>query len=498
MRRELISCAVALLLFAISTPAQTGEPASTSFKLKELKVSGFDWIPVVLEWVVTDSHVSIVFARDEIEDTSVTLRSFALSPKGKVSSPNQLLQLTGGYIYDVAAFWIDTPAPREGYGLLFLSCKQWTNRKHIFFNVGRFDSDGRLRGDFTTIYEVDDPQEAGQYLTLPQIKVGWNGDKFGAVLSYRLSTYSSNLSGDLEDSAYFAQFNAEGVLLDPGIQVIKLPKAGGMIKFQPYGPAWNGQSWVVPTVVSQLVVKTDGTPHYTEEAYSQLMALVATPKSSDPADGTVKMKLRRIARDNTPACVPYEGLLFLPRAVAPAKRGGPYGTAVGETLILLYTKAIPIPWQQWNTLRIRKNFSYFIQPVNGKGKKAGAAKPFDATAWQRKYAPDPNEWNMGEHYDYFSCAITGEDGQPRVAQARSAYFYTAEIGRDEYQMETQIDVYAIDPSGTPTLEAQNRFYGISAYWPPLLILFDGKLSIIQACFRTLANGTLATNYFGRF
>ena len=66
MRRELLCCAAALLLLAISAPAQTSEPPLMSLKLKELKVSGFDWIPGLRAWVVTDSHVSIVFAISRI------------------------------------------------------------------------------------------------------------------------------------------------------------------------------------------------------------------------------------------------------------------------------------------------------------------------------------------------------------------------------------------------------------------------------------------------
>jgi hypothetical protein len=498
MRRMLAFCLAGLLLLPIAALAQTGKPALAGFKLKELKLSGFEWIPSIVDWIVPDGQTSIAFAVDEVEDSHTTLRSFMLSSKGKASSPNELLRVEGGGFGEVKAFWIDNPAPANGYGLLFITYTQWTPKKHLVFAVARFDREGMLLGNFETILDLDFPP-GNDYYRSAQFKVGRNNNGFAAVLSYTTATYSSALSGYIASAAFFAQLSLDGVVQDPGLQEIKIPKGGDMVLFQPYTPAWNGVSWMVPAVVTQLVVKTDGTPHYTEELYSQLMALVATPTNPNTPAGPVQMRLRRIARDNTPACVPFEGLQFLPRPVTAAGSGKSHGAAVGGTLYLLYDKAIALPWQQWNEQKIKKIYSYFIQPVNGKGKRAGAAVPFATLDWQRKYSPDPEEWNLSEHADFFSNAVIGENGKLLIAHNRSALFYSREIGRDEYLAEIQLDLYSFDLSGSaPVLVAQNRRYDFAGWPAPLLLPFGGKVCVIQHCFKRLTKGTKETTYFGLF
>lgn len=460
--------ALSVSLVLLTSPVYAQEdamPAAAKYKLKKLKTTDFKGIPRLLDWVMLNEKSSIVFALDHMEhlDPEINcLRSFVLSNKGKIEQTNELLSMTNGEVRDAAAFWFNGEAPSAGHGLLIVAIRPENVFNVIQFATAGFDAAGRLTSEFQTLLEVTAPegrQHAGSWLGAAR-----RGEIIGLALGVDHSEYSESFRGRRATEAYFMELTPDGALTPAGIVSVKLPNGGNFLLYHPYRPAWNGKSWMVPVVLTILKVEPYQGTDYTDEVGYQIAVLAATPTLPE---GPIKLKLRRIAKDNTKIHWPT---LYNPVFLPGATPTNPEQPTAGKTMDLLYTKAKPIGTNI-------KNFLYFIQPISDKGKKGGPKKKVKKSKWKLQYE---NTYNPTENFSNFSNALEGSNGEVLIALSRSAIYYVhAESG--QYR-DLQVDFYSLDPAtGKVKQLATANYTGKTVFWPPMLRAFGSAPRSLNPC-----------------
>jgi len=458
------------------------------YKIKKIDTKNFKGFIQLLAWAVVDDKSSVVFAGDDVEGPSgdsYYLRSMVLDSNGKVKKTNTVLTLQNGLVGGAAAFWFDGQPAAAGHGLIFIAQNPENTYNVTRFSVAKFDASGELLTEFQTLLEItaaNGRSYAGRWLA-----AATRDGIVGLIASAYQFENTASFYGQRATEAYFMEVSSDGALLASGVTKVKVPRGGNYRLLRPYTPAWNGKSWVVPVVLTILKRKTYGGRDYTDEVGYQLYLL-----SAIPSGGPLKVKLRRIAKDNTEIHWPtFVSPVFLPQTAS----SGPGAPATGATLSLLYTKATPAGSEGRGVNA--KKYESFIQQINGRGKKAGAKILVQVPEWQRQFENEPN-LSSEDTYSFFSNAIAGDDNKVLLTHTRSAEFYNPKYQTSKVEM--QLDLYSLDPAtGKVSQLASSLFKGIAMFnRHPLLHTFGTALRALNPCRKDKAGKQTYPLYFSEF
>ncbi len=446
--RSFVGVVAALALLAGAAAADDVTASGTAnYRIKKVKVTGFEHQVQLLAWAgVGDS--SVVFALDTekpLRSTApdiVTFRSFTLNSRGKVGTSNDLLMMDGGRVCQAAAFWFDDQStPSTAHGLLLIAYYPEgldDERSVGRFAAASFDASGELTTDFETLLEISAPEDmVFQDLWL---SAGVRGDVVGVFAGADILEMDyDDLWGSRASEAYFMELSSTGVLRTPGVADVRLPRDGDFRLFRPYGPAWNGESWMVPGVVTLLKRVPWERPDWVDEIGYQIHVLRVTPNQ---AGDSFDMEMHKIASDRTNVPWPtYVSLVFLPYLPHTPMTESP--VQEGEPLNLLYTHAAPANGPLVGPHS--KRYTYFYQHISAEGERIGERSKFNATPWFRPYLGTPNRKSR-ETFSFFSnYLVLTYCGCALLTHSRSAY-YTELSGGSRTWQELQLDCYSFNLS----------------------------------------------------
>ena len=455
-----------VLLAAPLAAREDAAPGAAKYKLKKVGLPGFEGHVYAQAWAAVDNINSIVFVSENIEGPSGDenfLRSFTLKRNGKAGKANTLLVLNTGYVSQAAAFWFEGAAPTSGHGLLVAAISPEGVYNVCWVATALFDSSGKLTSELNVIHEFAAPGEAyiaGRWLGARRV-----GNTVGVAASVDHSLNTEPFYGDISTAAIFMEVSNVGNLISPAVAAVNLPKDGNLQQLRVFTPAWNGVSWMVPAVVTLLREDTYEGRGYTEEVGYQLVVIAATPTGTVRA---IKTRFRRIARDNTEIHWPtYVSPVFLPR-------NGAASPAVGESMNLLYVKAVPAGGGV-----NAAEYTCYIQGVNGKARRDGKRIEVGVGPWQRQFE-SVQGLSSEDTECYFSNAFDAGDGKLFIAHARTASFYQA--ATQGSQREMQLDLYKLDPAdGGVEVMAQTSRKGTMLRSPAALRFFGSLLRSLVYC-----------------
>lgn len=481
---------VCLVLFAQGVFSQESVPSASAYGIKKVDPPSFKGYPQVFSWISAGTKSSIVFTKDSYEDeTSDTeiLSSFTMNRSGKVGQINELLVVENGWLGAAQAFWVDGAAPADvGTGLLFIAYRPGGLTNTIIFAKARFDEEGKLIGGFEPFLELNLP-EGDDYYSGIWLTAAMRDGVIGVVMAANIRAYNPNFSGARYAELYLAEFSTEGVLLSTDLPKVKLPVVGDAIVLQPFTPAWNGESWMVPVVLTINKEETYEGNKYTDEIGYQLYVLRAKPKKPG---GPFKTKFRKSAGDNRNIHWPtYVSPVFLP-AVSEAESPA---ASSAETLNLLYVHAVPAG-NEGRGINAKK-YSYYLQPINAKGRNSGKALNVAATKWNRKFAGTPG-LSSEDTYCYFSNAYVTPDNRIALTHTRSAAFYKASDSSGKYEL--QLDYCIIDPAdGKMTELAQSGYTNQFARAGAKILVFGKKPRSLSVFRQETAGKQTSHLYFSK-
>ena len=489
--RSFVGVVAALALLAGAAAADdVAAPGTAKYKIKKVKVTGFGHHVQLMAWAVVGDS-SVVFATNQEETDGppsldiYTLRSFTLNSKGKVGTSTDLLTMTGGRISQAAAIWFAEQAPSSAHGLLLIAYYPEGVSDVGRFAAARFNASGKLTTNFETLLEINAPED--MYYPMLWLTAGVRGDVVGVFAGADINENSDDFYGSRSGEAYFMEVSSTGVLQEPGVADVRLPKGGNYRLFRPYRPAWNGESWMVPGVLTLLKRMAYDPKDYVDEIGYQVHVLRVTPNQ---AGDSFDMKMRKIASDRTNIHYPtFVSPVFLPCTAVVASP-----TQGGEPLYLLYTHAAPAvgPLIGSNS----KTYTHFYQQISAEGGRMGKRAKFKATPWFRPYWGTPNRLS-NETFSFFSnFAVLTYGGRVLLTHSRSAY-YTELHGSRTWQ-ELQLDCYSFDPA-TDQVDrlAGSNYKGKVWSGGPLLRVFGAALRSLNLFRLEGGNGQYQSLYFSK-
>ena len=490
--RSFVGVMAALALLAGAAAADdVAAPGTAKYKLKKVKVTGFEHHVRLLAWAVVGADSSVVFALN-MEETDVppsldiyTLRSFTLNSKGKVGTATDVLTMTGGRISQAAACWFAEQAPSPDHGLLLIAYYPEGVSDVGRFAAASFNESGKLTSDFETLLEINAPED--MYYQMLWLTAGVRGDVVGVFAGANINESSDDLYGRRAGEAYFMEVSSTGVLQEPGAADVRLPKGGNYRLFRPYRPAWNGESWMVPGVVTLLKRMPYDPRDYVDQIGYQVHVLRVTP---DQGGNSFDMRMRKIANDRTNIHYPtFVSPVFLPRVSVP-----PSPTQGGEPLYLLYTHAAPAegPYIGSNS----KSYTYFYQQISAEGGRMGKRAKFKAAPWFRPYWGTPDRLSY-ETFSFFSnYVVLTYGGRVLITHSRSGYY--RELHGSRTWQELQLDCYSFDPgSGQVDRLAGSNYKGKIWSGGPLLRAFGPALRSLNLFRLEGSSGQYHSFYFSK-
>jgi hypothetical protein len=255
-----------------------------------------------------------------------------------------------------------------------------------------------------------------------------------------------------------------------------------------FRPAWNGKRWLVPCRLSRTREKEQlGRNTF---ALINEDAMVAAVKA-----GSAKLNLRKLFRHSDTNSLWAFGLYFLPREESGVAGAGPPG-GVGDDMDLWYTFRRRIPEDKMELDRY--SYSYGIQPVNGKGGKAGPAAIVEFPEWK------PNVIYQDSMFVFYSNErisgpIAGGDGNVYVAMCRGLE-YTESLTSPPFDLKrvNELNLFSVDrKSGNVTVVASGKPSINGAFERPYLHWFRNRICVLNSA-RFLGTGVHQLDFFEYF
>jgi hypothetical protein len=501
-RIQIASLCLAILLSCLTSSTasgQEGDPTAWLYSLKKVPDVATDpELNICYSWLKIGERKSLAFVTaiptSAVDDMwYYRLYSVAITDKGKFSAPKKMWTGAKQVLLDVSTVWLGgggAPASQEGRGLVFISYMFGTIGEKVKVAVAEFDSTGSVTSPFFDLAQIEAP--AGEVMDQCYLAAAQGEDSIGLLycpLFYK-EYGSSNFYGVTGTAAYFLEvgFDGEpksGPLGSPSAQQVRLINGGKMQEFIPYRSYWNGKKWLVPVSIIRHAVQPDSWgDQYSKQVGSRLLVLGAEPKA-----GSLKLRLREIARIDNLDNNDFDGACILPIS-QPA--GGPKAAKSNLLLAYCYLRWIPEAQQELEAYTIQ----YRLQTINDKEKKVGPITAIDFPQWnhQISYDPDGMLYNSVKRLSY---PLQLDDGSLVVALTRSTMWLTP---AHDLAYENNFGLYSIDPNdGELTVLARGDYTYPGLFFPIVVEMMRGHYFILhQAQVQTMGSPPEFPFYYTRF
>ena len=490
--RTFIWICYSAIFFSVSIQAvQTNdEPTklTTTFEIEKIKTKGIKGFPRLHSWVPVEDDSSVVLVRDDDEARGKDFfRSFILDDNGAAGKSKLLLTDKSGVVRDSDALWLSNQVPSTDYGLLFTAIDTTATNDNIRICVAKFDESGKKLTNFKKLFEISAKEDT--YYNAVWLAAAMRDGTIGLIVCGNMWERSDAYYGRRTTEVYFLEVSSDGSPASPEIVKVKLPNSGDYRHFRPYTPAWNGESWLAPGVMT-IINRVEGENRDTEEDGGyQLMLIKATPT---PPDGKLMLKARKIAKDRTKIHWPT----FIDPQFLPANLTNAVEPVSGDAMNLIYIKASPAG--PHGSGINAKTFTYFKQPIGADGTKDGPKKRIKTAPWKRQFEGESNlVWE--DTYCHFSNALPGTGGRVYIAHSRSEYFYntTTESG----MRALHLDLYWFDPAtGKVDVVAESVYKGksIAVNQPPIINDFGDSIQVLNLLVDETKQKQSRNFYFSKF
>lgn len=460
-------------------------PDAEALKLRKIKTpKDLHELSRIEKMILLDNGTAIGFGQaKENESGPFSLYSFKLSRTGKITSANKISDISE--IWKCEPFWIGNDksvmgTAVTGKGLLFFPKAV---EDGVVLSRAEFDSDGRIVGEFETVFEY-------------KTKSGFNFDYLYMSSAVGPSSIALAMGFTLEplvfpgqggSESFVLEFDFDGNLLGEAKQ-FPLPDNGDNVSCRVGKPGWNGVDWLVPAGLGDMDRRRT-------EVYVFATGSYASPAT--PADTGIKA--RRILKGTKINLVQAleSCLQFLPSSLNDATEAR-HAASKGQILKLLVQRYSEIPLKKRETLT--RNFSYLLLSIKWNGKKEGKGKEISFAPWspQLKYTDA-----LGVNRESISYLAGLADGRFSIAIARSAVGIktgSAPAGIENYDYVNDVCLFTFDPdAGTAEKVAASWLDAdalVSDLAPPVLQVYKKSMKLVTA-FSFFPEG-VGYNFFANF